>query len=51
MVMAWEGPGNFTEANNVENFTPEAVADNPNAVFTTQSIMPRAFFLTLTYQF
>lgn len=50
-IMAWEGPGNFTEANNVENFTSDAVAANPNAVFTTQSIMPRAFFLTLGYKF
>ncbi len=50
-IMAWEGPGNFTEANNVENFTKESVAANPNAVFTTQSIMPRAYFLTATYKF
>jgi len=49
--MAWEAPGNFTEANNVGNFTPEAAAANPNAVFTTQSIMPRAYYLTAGYKF
>jgi len=50
-IMAWEGPGNFTEANNIENFTADRIAENPNAVFTTQSIMPRAYFTTLTYRF
>lgn len=50
-IMAWEGPGNFTEANNIANFTQDAIAANPNAVFTTQSIMPRAYFTTLTYKF
>ncbi len=50
-IMAWEGPGDFRDAGNIENLRPEDVAANPNAVFTTQSIMPRAYFLTATWRF
>ena len=50
-IMAWEGPGDFTSAGNISSFTKEDVVANQGSVFTTQSIMPRAYYLTATYGF
>ncbi len=50
-IMSWERPGDFTNAQNTESFRAEDLAANPNAVYTTQSILPRAYFTSLTYRF
>lgn len=50
-VLGWTGPGGFPAALDRQGFTKEYVAANPNAVFSTQGSMPRAYFLTATYKF
>ncbi|GGD82698.1 hypothetical protein GCM10011514_53480 [Emticicia aquatilis] len=50
-VLGWSGPGGFPAALNRQGFTKEFVAANPNAVYSTQGSMPRAYFLTLSYRF
>ncbi len=50
-ILGWSGPGGFPAALNRDGFSPEFVANNPNAVFSTQGSMPRAYFLTATYRF
>jgi iron complex outermembrane recepter protein len=50
-VLGWTGPGGFPAALDRQGFTKEFVAANPNAIFSTQGNMPRAFFLTLSYKF
>ncbi|MEN8746725.1 MAG: TonB-dependent receptor domain-containing protein [Wenyingzhuangia sp.] len=50
-ILGWQGPGGFPSALNRDGFSPEFVANNPNAIFSTQGSMPRAFFLTVTYKF
>jgi hypothetical protein len=49
--MGWQGPGGFPAALNRDGFSPEFIANNPNATFSTQGSMPRAYFLTATYKF
>ena len=50
-VLGWSGPGGFPAALNRQGFTKDYVAANPNAVFSTQGSMPRAYFLTVSYKF
>ncbi|MBP6181072.1 TonB-dependent receptor [Flavobacterium sp.] len=50
-VMGWSGPGGFPAALNRQGFTKAYVEANPNAVYSTQGSMPRAFFLTASYKF
>ena len=50
-VLGWSGPGGFPAALDRQGFTKEFVAANPKAIFATQGIMPRAYFLTATYKF
>ena len=50
-VNAFAPPGGFPNSLNPEAFTKEQVAANPNAVYFTQSIPPRAYFLTASLRF
>jgi hypothetical protein len=50
-VLGWSGPGGFPAALNRQGFTKEYVAANPNAVYSTQGSMPRAYFITASYKF
>lgn len=50
-ILGWQGPGGFPQALNRDGFGPDYVANNPNATFSTQGSMPRAYFLTATYKF
>jgi iron complex outermembrane recepter protein len=50
-VLGWSGPGGFPAALNRQGFTKQFVADNQNAVYSTQGSMPRAYFLTISYKF
>ncbi|MFI8378339.1 TonB-dependent receptor domain-containing protein [Leeuwenhoekiella sp. NPDC079379] len=50
-ILGWQGPGGFPQALNRDGFGPDYIANNPNAVFSTQGTMPRAYFLTATYRF
>ncbi|MBC3846311.1 TonB-dependent receptor [Winogradskyella echinorum] len=50
-ILGWQGPGGFPQALNRDNVLPEDVTNNPNAIFSTQGSMPRAYFLTATYRF
>ena len=50
-IMGWQGPGGFPAALNRDGFSPDYIANNPNATFSTQGSMPRAYFLTATYRF
>ncbi|MEN9908628.1 MAG: hypothetical protein RLZZ540_1777 [Bacteroidota bacterium] len=50
-VMGWSGTGGFPAALDRQAVTKEFVAANPNAAYSTQGSMPRAFFLTASYKF
>ncbi|SHJ36714.1 TonB-dependent Receptor Plug Domain [Maribacter aquivivus] len=50
-ILGWQGPGGFPAALNRDGFPPDFIANNPNAIFSTQGSMPRAYFLTATYRF
>lgn len=50
-VMGWSAPGGFPAALDRQGFTKEILAANPNAVYSTLSIPPRAYFLTAAYKF
>ncbi|MBD0289206.1 MAG: TonB-dependent receptor, partial [Flavisolibacter sp.] len=50
-VMAWAAPGGFPASLDVQGFTPQMKAANENSVYSTLSIMPRAYFLTATFKF
>lgn len=50
-VMSWAAPGGFPAALNRQGFTKANLEANPNAVYSSVSIPPRAYFLTLTYRF
>jgi iron complex outermembrane receptor protein len=50
-VMGWAGPGGFPAALNTQGVTKESIAANPNAIFSTTALQPRAFFLTVGYKF
>ena len=50
-VMGWSAPGGFPAALNRQGFTKEMLDANPNAVYSTLSLPPRAYFVTLSYKF
>ena len=50
-VMGWAGPGGFPAALNTQGVTKETIAANPNAIFSTTAVQPRAYFLTVGYKF
>jgi iron complex outermembrane receptor protein len=50
-VMSWSAPGGFPAALNRQGFTKAALEANPNVVYSTVSIPPRAYFLTVSYKF
>jgi outer membrane receptor protein involved in Fe transport len=50
-VMGWSAPGGFPAALNRQGFTKEMLAADPNAVYSTLSLPPRAYFVTLSYKF
>lgn len=50
-VMSWAAPGGFPASLDTQGFTKAAFEANPNAVYSTLSIMPRAYFLSLSYKF
>lgn len=50
-VMSWAAPGGFPASLDTQGFTKAAFDANPNAVYSTLSIMPRAYFLSLSYKF
>lgn len=50
-IMSWAAPGGFPASLDTQGFTKAMLEANPNAVYSTLPIMPRAYFLTLTYKF
>lgn len=50
-VMGWAGPGGFPAAINTQGVTKASIEANPNAIFNTTALAPRAYFLTLGYKF
>ena len=50
-VMSWSAPGGFPQALDRQGFTKPQLEANPNAVYSTISIPPRAFFLSINYKF
>lgn len=50
-VMGWSGPGGFPAALDRQGFSKAYIDANPNAVYSTQGSMPRAFFLTASFKF
>ena len=50
-VMSWSAPGGFPAALNRQGFTKATLEANKNAVYSTVSIPPRAYFLTVSYKF
>lgn len=50
-IMGWSAPGGFPASLNTQGFTKAQMEGNPNAVFFTLSLPPRAYFLTATYTF
>lgn len=50
-VMAWAAPGGFPASLDTQGFTKAMLEANPNQVYSTLSIQPRAYFLTASYQF
>ncbi|MCU0470165.1 MAG: TonB-dependent receptor [Arcicella sp.] len=50
-IMSWAAPGGFPASLDTQGFTKQMLEANPNAIYSTLPIMPRAYFLTLTYKF
>lgn len=50
-VMSWAAPGSFPASLNTQGFTKANLDANPNAVYYTLSLPPRAYFLTVSYKF
>lgn len=50
-VTSWSASGGFPAALNRQGFTKAMLEANPNVVYSTVSIPPAAYFLTLTYKF
>jgi iron complex outermembrane recepter protein len=50
-VMSWAAPGGFPASLDTQGFTKAAFEANKNNVYSTMPIMPRAYFLTLSYKF
>ncbi|MFX0557819.1 TonB-dependent receptor [Maribacter sp. CXY002] len=50
-ILGWFGTGGFPAALDRDGVTPDFVAANPTAPFSSQGSMPRSLFLTATYKF
>ncbi len=50
-IMGWSAPGGFPAALDRQGFTKARLEANPNAVYSTLSLPPRAYFLTISYKF
>jgi iron complex outermembrane recepter protein len=50
-IMSWAAPGGFPASLDTQGFTSAMLNANPQAVYSSLSIMPRAYFLTVTYKF
>ncbi len=50
-IMGWSAPGGFPAALDRQGFTRASLEANPNAVYSSLSIPPRAYFLTFSYFF
>lgn len=50
-IMSWAAPGGFPASLDIQGFTAEMLAANPDAVYASLAIMPRAYFLSMTYRF
>ncbi|MEI6950539.1 TonB-dependent receptor [Paraflavisolibacter sp. H34] len=50
-VMSWSRPGTFLTATDRQGYTKEMMKANPNAVYSTIAITPRAYYLTGTFKF
>lgn len=50
-IMGWAAPGGFPAALDTQGFTKGMLEANPQAIYATLPIMPRAYFLTLSYKF
>ncbi|MEA5460998.1 TonB-dependent receptor [Arcicella sp. LKC2W] len=50
-IMGWAAPGGFPAALDTQGFTKAMLDANPQAIYATLPIMPRAYFLTLSYKF
>lgn len=50
-IMGWAAPGGFPAALDTQGFTKAMLEANPQAIYATLPIMPRAYFLTLNYKF
>lgn len=49
-VMGWSAPGGFPAALDRQGFTKEMLEANPDVVYSTLSLPPRAAFMTLNYK-
>ena len=50
-VMSWSAPGVFPASLDRQGFTKAKLEANPNVVYSTVSIPPRSFFLSVNYHF
>jgi outer membrane receptor protein involved in Fe transport len=50
-IMGWAAPGGFPASLDTQGFTKAMLEANKNAVYATLPIMPRAYFMTLSYKF
>ena len=50
-VTGWYPPGGFPSSLFPQNFTPEARAKSPDAIWGARTTPPRSFFVTLSYRF
>jgi iron complex outermembrane receptor protein len=50
-IMGWAAPGGFPAALDTQGFTKQMLEANKQAVYATLPIMPRAYYLTLSYKF
>lgn len=50
-IMGWAAPGGFPASLDTQGFTKAMLEANKNAVYSTLPIMPRSYFLTLSYKF
>jgi iron complex outermembrane recepter protein len=50
-IMSWAAPGSFPASLDTQGFTKAMLDANPQANYSSLSIMPRAYFLTVSYKF
>jgi outer membrane receptor protein involved in Fe transport len=50
-IMGWASPGGFPAALDTQGFTKAMLEANNQSVYATLPIMPRAYYLTLSYKF